>query len=67
MLTENEKWSSIDEIAEHMQVHKDTVRLWIKKNEIPAHKIGKQWRFKISEIDEWVRSGKSADINKDDD
>jgi len=67
MTAENEKWSSIDEIAEHMQVHKDTVRLWIKKNEIPAHKIGKQWRFKISEIDEWVRSGKSADINKGDD
>jgi excisionase family DNA binding protein len=67
MTAENEKWSSIDEIAEHMQVHKDTVRLWIKRNEIPAHKIGKQWRFKISEIDEWVRSGKSADINKGDD
>ena len=64
MALENEKWSSIEEIAEHMQVHKDTIRLWIKREEIPAHKIGKQWRFKISEIDEWVRSGKSADINK---
>jgi len=65
MVYKHEKWSSIDEIAEHMKVHKDTVRLWIKKNEIPAHKIGKQWRFKISEIDNWIRSGKSADINKD--
>ena len=37
MATENEKWSSIDEIAEHLQVHKDTIRLWIKKGEIPAH------------------------------
>lgn len=64
MVSENEKWSSIEEIAEHMQVHKDTVRLWIKKTEIPAHKIGKQWRFKISEIDEWVHSGRSADINR---
>ncbi|MCL1875328.1 MAG: helix-turn-helix domain-containing protein [Synergistaceae bacterium] len=64
MATENEKWSSIEEIAEHIQVHKDTIRLWIKKGEIPAHKIGKLWRFKISEVDEWVRSGKSADINK---
>jgi excisionase family DNA binding protein len=64
MSTENEKWSSVEEVSEHLQVHKDTIRLWIKKGEIPAHKIGRLWRFKISEIDEWVRSGKSADINK---
>ena len=64
MLTENEKWSDIEEIAGHLQVHRDTIRLWIKKGEIPAHKIGRLWRFRISEIDEWVRSGKSADINK---
>ena len=60
----SEKWSNIEEISEYMQVHKDTIRLWIKKDEIPAHKIGKQWRFKISEIDEWIHSGKSADINR---
>ena len=64
MSAENEKWSSIEEISEHLQVHKDTIRLWIKKGDIPAHKIGRLWRFKISEIDEWVRSGKSAGINK---
>jgi excisionase family DNA binding protein len=60
----NEKWSSIDELSKHLQVHKDTIRLWIKKGDIPAHKIGKLWRFKISEVDEWVRSGKSADVNR---
>jgi len=64
MTTGNEKWSSIEEVAEHIQIHRDTIRIWIRKGEIPAHKIGKQWRFKISEIDEWVSSGKSADINK---
>ena len=64
MSTGNEKWSGIEEIAEHIQVHKDTIRIGIRKGEIPAHKIGKQWRFRISEIDEWVRSGKSANINK---
>ena len=60
MAIENEKWSSIDEIADHLQVHKDTIRLWIKKGEIPAHKVGKLWRFKISEVDGWIQSGRSA-------
>jgi excisionase family DNA binding protein len=64
MAAENEKWSSIDEIAEHLQVHKDTIRLWIKRGEIPANKVGKLWRFKISEVDDWIKSGKSAGINR---
>ena len=58
----SERWASIDEVAEHIKVHKDTIRLWIKESKIPAHKVGRQWRFKISEIEEWIRSGKSANI-----
>lgn len=35
---------------------------WIRKGkDIPAHKIGKQWKFKCSELDEWVKSGHSAE------
>jgi len=60
---ENERWVDIEEIAAHLHVHKDTIRLWIKKSMIPAHRIGKFWRFKISEVEEWVLSGKS-DIMK---
>ena len=55
-----EKWISIAEAAEHLGVKIDTVRAWIKKTDIPAHKIGKLWKFKCSELDEWVKSGKSA-------
>ena len=43
-------------------VTKDTIRNWIKKSDIPAHKVGRQWKFKLSEVDEWVKSGKSASI-----
>lgn len=60
--TMNERWSSLEEIAEYLGITKDTVRNWIKKSDIPAHKIGRQWKFKISEVDEWVKSGKSAYI-----
>ncbi len=55
-----EPWVSLEEVASFIGVNKDTVRNWIKKTEIPAHKIGRQWKFKLSEIDEWVKSGKSA-------
>lgn len=56
----NENWISITEAAEHLGVTKDSIRKWIKKTGIPAHKIGKLWKFKKSELDEWVKSGKSA-------
>ena len=57
---ETEKWSSLEETADYLGVTKDTIRNWIKKTDIPAHKIGRLWKFKISELDEWVKSGKSA-------
>ena len=56
----SENWVGITEAAIHLGVTKDTVRNWIKKTDIPAHRVGKLWKFKLSELDEWVKSGKSA-------
>ena len=57
----DERWINIDEAAEYFGVKPATVRDWIRKGkEIPARKIGKQWKFKYSELDAWVKSGKSA-------
>ena len=41
----------------HMGVSKETVYRWLERGKIPAHRIGKLWKFKASEVDEWVRSG----------
>ena len=62
MSNEPEKWSSLKEIAEHLGVSKDTIRNWIKKDVIPYRRIGKQYKFKILEVNAWVDSGKSAEI-----
>ena len=62
MSNEPEKWSSLEEIARHLGVSKDTIRNWIKKGVIPHHRVGKQFKFRISEVDAWVESGKSAEI-----
>nr|WP_305182570.1 helix-turn-helix domain-containing protein [uncultured Schaedlerella sp.] len=55
-----DKWYGLEETAEYLGVTKDTIRNWIKKTDIPAHKVGKLWKFKLQEVDEWVKSGKSA-------
>lgn len=56
-----EKWSSLDAVAVHMGVSKDTIYRWIANKQMPAHKIGRLWKFKISEVDEWVKKGGSED------
>ncbi|NLK22180.1 MAG: helix-turn-helix domain-containing protein [Epulopiscium sp.] len=59
----NDKWINLEEAADYLSVNKDTIRNWIRKDiGIPAHKIGKLWKFKKSELDEWIKSGKSANI-----
>ena len=58
----NDKWINLDEAAAYLGVKPVTVRDWIRKDKgMPAHKIGKLWKFKISELDAWVLSGKSAE------
>lgn len=57
----NDKWINIDEAAAYLGVKPVTMRDWIRKDKgVPAHKIGKLWKFKVSELDAWVKSGKSA-------
>lgn len=63
-MSEVERWLSLEEISKHLGVSKDTIRSWIKKDTIPFHKVGRQYKFKLSEVDEWVESGASADADK---
>lgn len=56
-----EKWSSMDTITNYIDVSRETILQWINNRGMPAHKVGRQWKFKISEVDEWIRSGSAAD------
>ena len=56
-----DRWLSISEISQYLGVSNDTVYKWIEHKELPAHKTGRLWKFKINEVDEWVRSGKAAE------
>ncbi len=50
-----EPWLSADAIATHLGVTKDTVYTWIAEKGMPAHKVGRLWKFQPTEVDDWVR------------
>lgn len=52
-----EPWMSVDEVAAHLCVAKDSVYRWTDAKRLGAHKIGKLWRFKLSQVEEWTRGG----------
>ncbi|BAH33607.1 conserved hypothetical protein [Rhodococcus erythropolis PR4] len=60
-----EPWLSADDIAAHLGITKDTVYVWIAEKAMPAHKLGRLWKFQASEVDNWVRSGGAATSSED--
>lgn len=49
------------EIMEHLGVSRDTVLTWIDNKNMPATKMGRLWKFKISEVDAWAKSGGASE------
>ena len=52
-----ERWLSVDEIADHLGIKRDTVYKWIIRRDMPAHKVGRLWKFQQDEVDRWVLGG----------
>lgn len=51
-----EPWVSVDQIAEHLGVTRDSIYRWIDSKGLPAHRVGRLWKFQVSEVDDWVRA-----------
>ncbi len=57
----SEPWVAVEEVAKHLGVAKDSVYRWIDTKALPAHKVGRLWKFRLSEVDGWVRDGGADD------
>lgn len=50
-MSESERWLSVEEIGAHLGVSKETIYRWLEKKKMPAHRVGRLWKFKASEVD----------------
>jgi excisionase family DNA binding protein len=58
------RWYSVEEVAENLGIKTTTLYKWLERKSMPAHKVGRLWKFKLEEIDEWVKSGQGAEDPK---
>lgn len=56
----SDRWLSVDEICKYLGDSKDTVYKWIDKHQMPAHRMGRMWKFKKEQVDTWVEAGGAA-------
>lgn len=59
-----ERWLSVEEISAHLGVSPDTIYKWLYRKKMPAHKLGRLWKFLASEVDLWVKGGHAAVCEK---
>lgn len=52
-----DRYYSMPEICKYLGISRDSALKWIANKCMPAHKVGKKWKFKLSEIDAWINSG----------
>lgn len=56
-----DRWLSVDEVAAYLGVKRDTIYKWIERKQMPAKKVGRLWKFKKEQIDEWVNAGEASE------
>ena len=59
----DDRWLSVDDIAAYLGIKRETLYKWLAEKDMPAHKLGRLWKFRKDEVDEWLRSGE-ADSRK---
>jgi excisionase family DNA binding protein len=57
----DDRWLSVDDVAAYLGIRRDTVYKWIERRRMPAHKVGRLWKFRRADIDHWVISGMADD------
>jgi excisionase family DNA binding protein len=58
------KWLTIEELAEYLKMGRTKLYRMAQEGDIPASKVGNQWRFDREEIDQWMKSQRPVSTNQ---
>ena len=60
-MASEEGWVGIADVAAHLRVARDSIYRWVDAKDFPAHRVGRLLRFRLSEVDEWVKTSGGSD------
>lgn len=61
----DERWVGVHDVAAHLDVGKDSIYRWVESRGLPARKVGRLLRFRLSEVDAWVEAGGGEDNGRE--
>lgn len=56
-----DRWLSVDDVCDYLGVKRGTIYKWINEKSMPAHRVGRLWKFKKEQVDAWVEAGGASD------
>lgn len=49
-----DRWLSVEDVSIYLGVNRETVYKWVSDKGLPAHKIGRLWKFRKADVEKWV-------------
>jgi excisionase family DNA binding protein len=62
-----ETWVSFKEVARDLGVAEDRSNRWAEARRIPSHEVGRCCKFKLHDVDGWIRSGGASELARTED
>ena len=60
-MASEEGWVGIADVTAHLSVARDSVYRWVETKDFPARRVRRLLRFRLSEVDKWVKAGGGGD------
>ncbi len=65
MKVDSSRVMTVKELSDYLKVHPSTVYRQLKRGQLPAFKVGSDWRFNVESIDRWRLEQDSFGSNGD--
>jgi excisionase family DNA binding protein len=56
----NSRILTVRDLSSYLRVHPSTIYKMLKRNQLPAFRVGSDWRFTVEAIDQWLASAEAG-------